>query len=99
MIEILMGLNVVDRELYAQYRARMTPLLEAHGGSFGIDLWVAELLRSPGTKPYNRLFTIVFPSQEQRQAFFSNPEYQAVRQALLEPSISARTELGRLERG
>jgi uncharacterized protein (DUF1330 family) len=93
-----MGLNVVDRELYTQYRAQMTPLLEAHGGSFGIDLWVAELLHSPGTQPYNRLFTIVFPSLEQRQAFFANPEYQAVRQALLEPSISARTELRHLER-
>ena len=40
MIETLMALNVVDRERYAEYRAHMKPLLEAHRGSFGLDLWV-----------------------------------------------------------
>jgi len=98
MIETLMALNVVDAEQYAQYRARMTPLLEACGGSFGLDVWVAEVLRSPTDKPFNRLFTIVFPSPEQRDAFFSNPEYLAIRQAWFEPSVAAVTELGRLER-
>ncbi len=93
-----MALNVVDADLYAKYRAAMTPLLEAHGGSFGIDLWVAEVLRAPGPKPFNRLFTIVFPSEERREAFFSNPEYRAVRKAFFEPSVSAATELGRLTR-
>jgi uncharacterized protein (DUF1330 family) len=96
MIETLMALNVVDAELYAKYRAAMTPLLEAHGGSFGLDLWVAEVLRAPGDQPFNRVFTIVFPSPERREAFFSNPEYLAIRKALFEPSVSASTQLGRL---
>ena len=98
MIETLMALNVVDAELYARYRAAMTPLLEAHGGSFGLDLWVAEVLRAPGDKPFNRLFTIIFPSQELRQAFFSNSEYLVVRKAFFDLSVSATTELGRLAR-
>jgi uncharacterized protein (DUF1330 family) len=98
MIEILWALNVVDPDLYAKYRARMTPLLEAHGGSFGFDLWVAEVLRAPGEKPFNRLFTIVFPSAERCEAFFSNPEYLAVRKELFESSVGAVTELGRLSR-
>jgi uncharacterized protein (DUF1330 family) len=98
MIETLMALNVTDPELYAQYRARMTPLLEAHGGSFGLDLWVREVLRSPISEPFNRVFTIVFPSPEQREAFFSNPDYKAVRKAFFEPSVSATTQLGRLTR-
>ncbi|HYQ25619.1 MAG TPA: DUF1330 domain-containing protein [Polyangiaceae bacterium] len=98
MIETLMALNVADAELYAKYRAAMTPLLEAHGGSFGLDLWVAEVLRAPGDKPFNRLFSIVFPSSERREAFFSNLEYLAIRKALFEPSVSAVTVLGRLER-
>jgi len=98
MIETLMALDVADRDLYAKYRAAMTPLLEAHGGSFGLDLWVAEVLRAPGDKPFNRLFTLVFPSPEGREAFFSNPEYLAIRKALFEPSVSAVTELGRLAR-
>ena len=98
MIETLMALNVVDAELYARYRAAMTPLLEAHGGSFGLDLWVAEVLRAPGDKPFNRLFTIIFPSAELRQAFFSNSEYLVVRKAFFDLSVSATTELGRLAR-
>ena len=69
MIETLMALNVTDAELYARYRAEMTPLLTAHGGSFGIDLWVGEVLRSPTDKPFNRVFSILFPSLEQREAF------------------------------
>ena len=98
MIETLMALNVVDAELYARYRAAMTPLLEAHGGSFGLDLWVGEVLRAPGDKPFNRLFTIIFPSPELRQAFFSNSEYLVVRKAFFDLSVSATTELGRLAR-
>jgi uncharacterized protein (DUF1330 family) len=96
MIETLMGLKVTNAELYARYRAEMTPLLEAHGGSFGIDLWVAEVLRSPGTEPFNRVFTIRFPSQEKREAFFSSAPYRAVRKAYFEPSVSAITEFGQL---
>ncbi len=94
----LMALHVIDAEQYAKYRAAMTPLLEAHGGSFGLDLWVAEVLRAPDPKPFNRVFTIIFPSAERREAFFSNPEYLAVRKALFEPSVSATTNLGQLTR-
>lgn len=97
MIETLLGLNVVDANLYAQYRAAMKPLLEAHGGSFGLDLWVAEVLVSPVEAPFNRVFTIRFPSQERREAFFSNPEYLVIRGTFFEPSVSASTQLGRLE--
>ena len=96
MIETLMALQVTNPELYARYRAEMTPLLEAHGGSFGLDLWVREVLRSPGDKPFNRVFTLCFPSQEKRTAFFASAPYKAVRQALFEPSVAAITELGQL---
>lgn len=97
MIETLMGLNVIDADSYAQYRAQMKPLLAAHGGSFGLDLWVAEVLLSPVAQPFNRVFSIRFPSQERRDAFFQNPEYLAIRKAFFEPSVSAVTELGRLQ--
>jgi len=99
MIETLMALHVVDADLYAKYRAAMTPLLEAHGGRFGLDLWVGEVLRAPpGQAAFNRMFTIAFPSTERREAFFSNPEYLAIRQALFEPSVTATTNLGQLTR-
>ena len=98
MIETLMALNVVDADLYAKYRAAMSPLLEAHGGSFGLDLWVAEVLRAPVPNSFNRLFTIIFPSPERREAFFSNPEYLALRKAFFEPSVSETSNLGQLVR-
>ncbi len=74
----------------------MAPLLAAH--AFGLDLWLVEALRAPGPKPFNRMFTIILPSAGRRDAFFSNPEYLAVRKALFEASVSAVTELGRLTR-
>lgn len=95
MIETLMALNVVDSALYSEYRAQMKPLLEAHGGSFGLDLWVAEVLLSPTSQPFNRVFTIRFPSPEQREAFFSNAEYKAIRRTYFEPSVAATSELAR----
>src|SRR4051812_48602240 len=98
MIETLMALDVVDAEMYAKYRAAMLPILEAHGGSFGLDVWLAEVLRAPVSKPFNRMFTILFPSPERREAFFSNPEYLAVRAALFEPSVAGFTNIGQLTR-
>ena len=92
MHETLLGLNVVDDAAYSRYRAEMTPILEAHGGSFGVDVRVSEVLR-PADKAFNRLFTIVFPSREKRDAFFSNPAYVEVRNRWFEPSV---TEVHRL---
>jgi len=75
----------------------MKPLLEAHGGSFGLDLWVAEVLLSSAPQPFNRVFTIRFPSPEQRAAFFAHPDYKVIRKTFFEPSVSAVTELGQLK--
>jgi hypothetical protein len=43
----LMALQVDDQGSYAEYRARMTPLLHASGGAFGVDLEVARVLKAP----------------------------------------------------
>jgi hypothetical protein len=42
------------------------------------------------------VFTIRFPSAERREAFFSHPEYRAIRRELFEPSVSAITDFGQL---
>jgi uncharacterized protein (DUF1330 family) len=44
--ELMVGLLVVDHEKYAQYRAEMSPLLEAIGGRFRYDFEVARTLKS-----------------------------------------------------
>lgn len=92
--EILVGVNVTDDRIYAHYRAEMTPLLEAHGGRFVLDVRVAEILRNPSEQGFNRLFTIRFPSPQKRDEFFSHPEYIAIRRRLFEPSVSGAVRLG-----
>jgi uncharacterized protein (DUF1330 family) len=94
--ELLVGLTVRDEAGYAAYRAAMAPLLEGRGGSFGVDVRVAEVLRGPG--PFNRLFTLRFPSAAARDAFFADPAYLAVRARLFDPSVEgAPVMLGRYD--
>lgn len=97
MIDILVGIQVTDDDTYSAYRANMSPLLAARGGSFGVDVRVAEVLKSPGTEPFNRLFTIRFPSLEAHDAFFADPEYLAVRRRFFEPSVAHAARFGRYE--
>ncbi len=87
-MEILVGLLVTDEAAYATYRAHMTPLLTARGGSFGVDVRVAEVLQSPGSERFNRLFTIRFPSRDEHDAFFADPEYLEVRKRYFDPSVA-----------
>jgi uncharacterized protein (DUF1330 family) len=97
MFEILVGVNVVDQALFGQYREQMLPLLEAHGGHFVVDVQVAEVLRSPEPQPFNRLFTIRFPSVEAYDAFFADPDYLQVRKRYFEPSVNGTVRLGRYQ--
>lgn len=97
MFEILIGLLVTDDETYTQYRAHMLPILQAHGGAFGVDVRVSEVLKSPETKPINRLFTIRFPSLAQHDAFFAHADYKAVRARYFEPSVTATTRIARYQ--
>ena len=94
MSETLVAVKLRDEAGYAEYRARMTPLLEAHGGRFVLDVRVAEVLRAPDDADFDRLFSIRFPDEDAREAFFSNPEYVAIRKQHFEPSVSATTLLG-----
>ncbi len=87
-VEILVGVNVTDEDGYRRYREHMLPLLTAHGGSFGLDTRVSEVLRSPEPGPFNRLFTIRFPSREALDTFFSHPAYLEVRAAWFDRSVS-----------
>lgn len=92
-MDILIGMNVVDEVLYGRYRAEMTPILASLGGSFGVDVRVSEVLRSPANRPFNRLFTIRFPSAAARDAFFKDPTYLEVRKRLFEPAVGYYDEL------
>jgi uncharacterized protein (DUF1330 family) len=95
MLEVTWGLQVDDAEAYAAYRAGMMPVLARFEGVFVLDLWIAEVLKAPSPAPFNRVFTIRFPSAESMEAFFTNPEYLAVRERHFARSVSSVSELSR----
>ncbi|MCL4692276.1 MAG: DUF1330 domain-containing protein [Candidatus Hydrogenedentes bacterium] len=96
--EMLMGLNVIDDAAYQEYREAMMPILTEHGGGFGYDFRISEVLRSASDAPINRVFTIYFPDEGAKNAFFSNEAYLAVRQKHFEAAVADTTVLAKYER-
>lgn len=89
--EMLLGLHVGDPEQYQNYRNAMQPLLEQHGGGFRYDFWVNETLAAETSNEINRVFVIYFADKAQKNAFFSNTEYLAVKQKFFKTSVTATT--------
>lgn len=77
--ELLVGLFVHDDTEYDLYRAGMTPMLHAVGGSFRRDLRVSEQLEGESDDRINRVFILSFPDEATKVAFFSDEAYKAVR--------------------
>lgn len=95
---MLVGLLVTDDPTYARYRAAMLPILEEHGGGFGYDFRVSEVLRSRADHDINRVFTIYFPDRATRDRFFDHPDYQRARSEFFDPSVSGLTVLAEYDR-
>ena len=85
--EILVGLHVTDEESYTNYRAAMTPLLEAAGGEFRYDFTIDKMLKGSATPPINRLFVISFPDEVTKESFFGDPRYVAAKQEHFESAV------------
>jgi len=88
MVEMLIGLNVKDENLYRDYRNAMSPLLEKIGGGFKYDFVVAKTLISPVSHDINRVFTIYFPDTEAKSSFFNNQEYKKIKEKYFDSSVS-----------
>ena len=86
-----MGLEVIDEQMYQQYRDAMMPILISYGGCFGFDFKVSETLKSKYKKPINRVFTIDFPSKSAMESFFTDPAYLEVKHAYFEKSVKSVT--------
>ena len=87
--EILVGLNVLNAQMYQGYRDAMKPILSSYGGKFCYDFNVSEVLQSETSSEINRVFTINFPDKEKMGGFFSNPEYIKVKETYFEGSVGS----------
>jgi uncharacterized protein (DUF1330 family) len=92
-----MGLQIEDTAGYQAYRDAMTPLLEKAGGSFRYDFRIQEVLKSETGKRINRVFIISFPDKATREAFFSSPDYLAIREKYFNPSVGDVTKIAEYE--
>ncbi len=91
--EMLVGLEVTDETRYHEYRRAMGPILERHGGSFGYDFRVSEVLISRTKEEINRVFTLQFPDREGQERFFSDARYLDVKKRLFEGAVRSTTIL------
>jgi len=93
----IMAMQILDNERYAEYRARMTLLMEEYGGRFDYDFTIQETLKKCCDVEINRVFVIVFPSKQLSSEFFSDPRYKAVRQEYFERSVGSVTQIAEFE--
>ena len=96
--EMLVGLNVLDDQLYQDYRAAMKPILSTYGGGFGYDFKVSEVLLPESGQDINRVFTIYFSDSAAMDGFFANPEYLEVKARYFENSVGSTTIISSYEK-
>ncbi len=89
--ETIVGIQVTDNKMYAKYREEMTPILLEYGGGFKYDFVVSNVLQNDKGQPINRVFIIYFENKQNKDSFFSNEEYQKVKQKYFVNSVDAVT--------
>jgi len=96
--EMLIGLQVDDDEIYSKYRKAIKPLLSGYGGGFRYDFRVSEVMENEEANPINRVFVIFFENKSNKNSFFSNSEYQEIKQKFFACSVQATTIISEYER-
>ena len=89
--ELLVGLQVDDRDVYTQYRAEIKPLLQSAGGEFRYDFEVRHALVNSSGHPINRVFVLAFPDADARARFFNDDRYLSIRNRLFNNAVSGTT--------
>ncbi len=96
--ELLVGLEVINDDVYTQYREAMAPILKRFGGGFRYDFKIKEVLKKETDSPINRVFTIYFADQKSKEGFFSDAEYKKVKENFFEKSVKATTIIAEYSR-
>jgi uncharacterized protein (DUF1330 family) len=86
--EIHVGIKISDQAGYQAYRDGMMPILQHYQGEFVFDVTVDQTLTNALTEEVERVFIIRFPDEAHKNNFFADPDYQAVRKAHFESSVS-----------
>ncbi len=76
---VIVQANVTNPEQYQEYRNLATIATQVHGGKFLARGGAATDLE--GTRQYQRLVVIEFPSVDQAKAWYASPEYQKAKKA------------------
>lgn len=97
MYEMTVGVNIVDQEAYARYRAEMTPILESMGGGFRFDCEVSRVLKNEKGDAVNRVFVIGFPDRVTKERFFSDARYLDIRERWFTKAVQGVTRIGESE--
>jgi len=98
MFEYVVGLEVVDDEMYSEYRKNMMPILKSFRGGFHYDFRIQEVLKTQSADSINRVFTIYFPNRKTADEFFSSEEYLKVKEKYFEKSVNSMTIIAECEK-
>lgn len=71
---LITDVEVTDEDLYAQFRERITPVIEAYGGRFVVR--GGEIEVNEGDWMPKRLAIMEFDSMEQIRSFLASSEYK-----------------------
>jgi|JI8StandDraft_2_1071088.scaffolds.fasta_scaffold36644_2 uncharacterized protein (DUF1330 family) len=96
--ETIVALNVTDEITYQDYRAAIAPLLGKFGGGFRYDFRVSQVLKSESHYDINRVFAIYFRDRTAADAFFTNPDYVAIKEQFFEQSVKSTTIIAAYDR-
>lgn len=96
--EMLVGLNVLDDQMYQEYRKAIKPMISEYGGGFGYDFKVSEVLLPEASSDINRVFTIYFRDRKAMDEFFSNPEYIKIKAQYFQNSVGNSTVISSYEK-
>jgi len=91
--EILVGLDLLNDQVYDEYRKAMKPILLDFKGYFVYDFKVSDVLISDTNNDINRIFIINFKSKSKMEGFFLNPEYLAIKEKYFTKSVGSTTIL------
>ena len=98
MFENLVGLQVANEKLYRKYRKAMLPILKEHGGGFGYDFKVSNVLINQSGNPINRVFKIYFPDEITAKKFFSNSKYLEAKETYFNKAVECTTIISEYEK-